>query len=141
MIEINDDIAWTPALRTRVYPSRRYPNAAYRDAQLQRVGLTHPLDPRACRDLAASYWDARTRAAALAATGLANNPPHWRATVAAALARTAQTDRQSRLDVDTEAAAVVLELCPLFAALPYWLASAGLPFALRALSRCHELTS
>jgi hypothetical protein len=135
------DIAWTDELRARVYSSRTFPNPAYRDAQLESVSLAYPIDPEKARASAAYYWKNEKQHLARAKAGLTTNPAAWRPAVEAALARCAKPDADHALDVDVEAATVTLELCPLFAAMPYWLSAGGIPFALRALIRCHELVN
>jgi hypothetical protein len=132
------DIAWTDELRARVYPSRAFQNPTYRETILENVDLKWPIDPKAARKSAAYYWKDKGDLAHVK-TGLAKNPPAWRPAVEQALARGKKPNAEHALDVDVEAATVTLELCPLFAALPYWLTAGGIPFALRALIRCHEI--
>jgi hypothetical protein len=132
------DVALTPEMRARVYPSRKFPNPTFRDAMLDGTGLTFPFEPEAARKYVAESWrdkDDQKRVKA----GLAKNPPAWRPVVERVLARCKHPNAKQALDVDVEAATVTLELCTLWEAVPFWIAEAGIPFALRAMIRCHEL--
>ena len=80
------------------------------------------------------------RQRARATAGLSSNPPAWRAAVEQALENAAHPEARGPFDVDTEAAAVTLEIYPLWVAFSYWLAEAGIAFALRALVRCHDIS-
>jgi hypothetical protein len=139
--KIVDGIAWTPELRARVYPARTIANPTYRDDFLRTVDLTYPIDADAAREGAARYWKSEKTDIARAKEGLKKNPAHWRSAVEAVLARCKKPQVDQPLDVDVEAATVALEICPLFMALPYWIAAGGIPFAMRALIRCHEVVS
>jgi hypothetical protein len=138
--ETVDGIAWTPESRARVYASRRIRNPAYRLSLLEGASVSYPFDAKACRDSALYYWSEKRKLERVEA-GLANNPPGWRGAVETALARGKKPKQDIPLDIDVEAATVTLELCPLFAAMPYWLATGGIVFALRTMIRCHELAS
>src|SRR5262249_9645610 len=107
--EIVDGFAWTPELRSRVYPSRKLPNPGFLDGLLERVSLKHPIDAKAARDGAAYYWKESKRPAGWAKTGLAKNPSAWIPAVEAALARHKNPKADHALDTDVEAAAVTLE--------------------------------
>jgi hypothetical protein len=135
---MSDLIAWTPELRARIYPSRKHPNPAHWKAWFEDVG--YPIDPTKARKAAAYYW-AEKRSHTRVKAGMKNNPAAWRPVVEAALAHAKAPNKPRPLDVELEVATVTLELCPVFAAVPYWVSAGGLPFALRALIRCHEVTS
>jgi hypothetical protein len=71
--------------------------------------------------------------------GLAHVSGRLRAMSESAL-RVARDERAmptTPLDCDTEVGLVALEMVPIFAALPYWIAREGLGFALRALAATH----
>jgi hypothetical protein len=141
--ELVDGIAWTAWLRGEVIPSRRFPNPAHRAKLLKNLGaLDYPLDRDHCFRNFVAYGrqDACQRQRARAIAGLASNPPAWRAAVEQAIENAAHPEARGPFDVDAEAAAVTLELYPLWVALSYWLAEAGIVFALRALVRCHDVS-
>ncbi|MBA2543813.1 MAG: hypothetical protein H0V17_29485, partial [Deltaproteobacteria bacterium] len=138
MTDLVDGIAWTPELRARVYASRKRPNPEARDALLDRVSLTYPIDAKAARKSAAYYWAQKDHQKHVK-LGSRRNPPAWQPIVQRALEHGKAPNKPRPLDVELEAATVTLEMCPLFAALPYWISAGGLPFALRAMIRCHEI--
>jgi len=141
--EIVDGIAWTAWLRGEVIPSRRFPNPVHRAKLLKNSGaLDYPLDRDHCFRIFVSYGrqESCQRQRARAISGLATNPPAWRAAVERAIGNAAHPESRGPFDVDAEAAAVTLEIYPLWVAFSYWLAEAGIVFALRALVRCHDVS-
>lgn len=141
--ELVDGIAWTAWQRGEVLPSRRFPNPAHRAKLLKSCGaLDYPLDRDHCFRNFVAYGrqESCQRQRARAISGLASNPPAWRAAVEQAIENAAHPESRGPFDVDAEAAAVTLEIYPLWVALSYWLAEAGIVFALRALVRCHDIS-
>jgi hypothetical protein len=139
------DIAWTPADRALVYPSRRVENPGYLAGLLAHISskqtYTLPLDVDVWRGEVRYWWGAEKRTVERVVAGAANNPGPWRRIVDEVIARCTAAPPGDELDVDVEAAMVALEISPLYAAMPYWLAAGGVLFALRALARCHQLDS
>jgi hypothetical protein len=119
--EVVDGIAWTPALRELVIPSRRIAN-----------GAADPLDVDATRRLA-SYASASKEAS------VERSAAAWRPAVAEAIARAGKPIPDGEPDLEVEVATTMLDLRPVYAAIPYWLTMGGVGFALRVLIRCHEV--
>lgn len=140
-MELVDGIAWTDGDRALVYASRRRPNPAYLRSTVQQLSSVKTYAvPIVEEEWAAEvhhYLQHGTTAVAAMRAKLAANPAHWRPAVEAAIDRAATL--QGPLEVDPEAVLVALEVCPLFAAMPYWIAREGIAFALRALVRCHQI--
>ena len=137
MSEVVDGIAWTTAMRERVYPSRRIANPAMVVERLSRSRMTFPIDANAARAL--SRYPVFDRVNEVK-SAVARNPAAWRRAVEVAIAR-ASEPLGDELDVDVEAATVALQLIPLYAAMPHWLAAGGIQFALRTLIRCHGIVN
>ena len=131
-------IAWTPELGALVYSSRARRNPAFVAETLRSFDVTSPIDPVKARKAAAEYWKDK-RALARVKLAFDNNPPVWKPIVEKVIARGKKPNAEAPLDLELEAATVTLQMCPLHAAVPYWIAAGGIPFALRALIRCHGL--
>ena len=140
-----DRIAWTEERRAEVYASRRVKSPEYFRNALVSIGTepaNHPLVAEHWYQKVLYYYRSKKRELERGKRGVVHAPDAWRAASKAAIALCSKPSKsmsKTALSSDVEAALVTLELCPVFSALPYWLAREDVSFALKTLVRCHSL--
>lgn len=123
-----DGVAWTPALREQVWPSR--PGPGPRLDPLEKL-----LDDR--RDYLGQHGHLLPKHA----EGRSHAAAHLVPLMDAVSAMSERPNPEGPLDLDVEAAIVALERVPVFSSMKFWLVREGPAFALKALVRSHQLNS
>jgi hypothetical protein len=128
------DVAWTDELQAEVWSWRGHVNPAF---EREYVELSKDLG--ACFEKRIEYMGYDSHLRPFFKAGLGRVDAALKPMMQAALdVRDDKKLPKGPLEAETEIALVALEIQPVFAAMPFWIAKEGLEFALRTLVKCHE---
>ncbi len=128
-------VRWTDEQRREVWSWRGAVNPEF-----EREDLEQMRDPRGrFKDRVRQIGYDFPRTKKWFKKGLERVEPSVRPMMEAALEAAAQKkEAPGPLEIETEVALVALDIIAVFYSFEYWVSKEGLPFALRALARCHE---